>query len=153
MCHFATLYSGWDSDFWLCAGFKVPPGSFDSQVRSQLQVVLACVIDPSPLMGLLVVSTQAVTFLQVLDCIKPGQDEIIISKTSCSVFRATNINRVLQNLGIRHLIMAGCLTDQCVESAVRDACDSNYFVTLVTGLQSNMQCKVSLHEYCLWTRS
>ena len=74
----------------------------------------------------------------MLDCIKPGPDEIVISKTSCSVFRATNINRVLQNLGVRHLILAGCLTDQCVESAVRDACDSNYFVTVVTGMYSKL---------------
>lgn len=33
----------------------------------------------------------------------------------------------------RFLILAGCLTDQCVESAVRDACDKHYYVTLVTG--------------------
>ena len=35
--------------------------------------------------------------------------------------------------GCRFLILAGCLTDQCVESAVRDACDKHYYVTLVTG--------------------
>ena len=34
---------------------------------------------------------------------------------------------------LRFLILAGCLTDQCVESAVRDACDKHYYVTLVTG--------------------
>jgi ureidoacrylate peracid hydrolase len=30
------------------------------------------------------------------------------------------------------LVIAGLLTDQCVESAVRDACDLGYLVTLVT---------------------
>ena len=30
------------------------------------------------------------------------------------------------------LIVAGMMTDQCVESAVRDACDLGYLVTLVT---------------------
>lgn len=49
------------------------------------------------------------------------------------MFRGSNIDRILQNMNVRHLILVGCLTDQCVESAVRDACDSNYYVTLVTG--------------------
>lgn len=31
------------------------------------------------------------------------------------------------------MVLAGALTDQCVESAVRDACDLQYLVTLVTG--------------------
>ncbi len=37
----------------------------------------------------------------------------------------------LGNLGVRYLIISGCLTDQCVSSAVRDACDLGYLVTLV----------------------
>ena len=37
-----------------------------------------------------------------------------------------------QNLGIKYLIICGGYTDQCVESAVRDACDLGYYVTLVT---------------------
>lgn len=70
---------------------------------------------------------------QVLECIQPGPDEIVVPKTSSSVFMTTNIDRLLRNLGVKYLVLAGCLTDQCVESAVRDACDLNYFVTLVTG--------------------
>ena len=69
---------------------------------------------------------------QVLDAIKPMPDEIVIAKTSSSVFISTNIDYVLRNLGIRSLIVAGLLTDQCVDSAVRDACDLGYLVTLVT---------------------
>jgi ureidoacrylate peracid hydrolase len=38
----------------------------------------------------------------------------------------------LRNLGVRSLIIAGIMTDQCVESAVRDACDLGYLVTLAT---------------------
>jgi ureidoacrylate peracid hydrolase len=69
---------------------------------------------------------------QVLVPIKPSNDEIVIGKTSSSVFISTNIDYVLRNLGIRSLIVAGLLTDQCVDSAVRDACDLGYLVTLVT---------------------
>ncbi len=69
---------------------------------------------------------------KVIDAIAPGEDEIVIPKTSSSVFISTNIDYVLRNLGVRYLIVSGLLTDQCVESAVRDACDMGFLVTLVT---------------------
>jgi ureidoacrylate peracid hydrolase len=62
----------------------------------------------------------------------PGADEIVFAKTSSSVFISTNIDYVLRNLGTRYLIVAGCLTDQCVDSTVRDACDLGYLVTVPT---------------------
>ena len=62
----------------------------------------------------------------------PLPDEIIFPKTSSSVFISTNIHYVLGNLGTKYLIIAGCLTDQCVDSAVRDACDLGYLVTVPT---------------------
>ncbi len=62
----------------------------------------------------------------------PSEDEILFPKTSSSVFISTNIDYVLRNLGTRYLIIAGCLTDQCVDSAVRDACDLGYLVTVPT---------------------
>lgn len=68
---------------------------------------------------------------RVADAIAPGPDEIVLSKTSSSVFISTNIDYVLRNLGIRQLILCGLISDQCVESAVRDACDLGYLVTLV----------------------
>jgi ureidoacrylate peracid hydrolase len=64
--------------------------------------------------------------------LEPAADEIIFPKTSSSVFISTNIDYVLRNLGTRSLIIAGCLTDQCVDSAVRDACDLGYLVTVPT---------------------
>jgi len=69
---------------------------------------------------------------RVIDEIAPIDDEIVIPKTSSSVFISTNIHYVLGNLGVKHLIVSGVLTDQCVDSTVRDACDLGYLVTLVT---------------------
>ncbi len=69
---------------------------------------------------------------RVIDEIAPGEDEIVLPKTSSSVFISTNIDYVLRNLGIRYLIVAGMLTDQCIDSAVRDACDLGYLVTTAT---------------------
>jgi ureidoacrylate peracid hydrolase len=69
---------------------------------------------------------------QVLAEIAPREDEIVLPKTSSSVFVSTNVDYVLRNLEVRSLIIAGVLTDQCIDSAVRDACDLGYLVTVAT---------------------
>jgi ureidoacrylate peracid hydrolase len=69
---------------------------------------------------------------KVLAEIRPMEDEIVIPKTSSSVFISTNIDFILRNLGVDFLIISGLLTDQCVSHAVRDACDYGYLVTLIT---------------------
>jgi ureidoacrylate peracid hydrolase len=69
---------------------------------------------------------------KMVDELLPNDDEIVFPKTSSSVFISTNIDYVLRNLGTKYLIIAGCLTDQCVDSAVRDACDFGYLVTVPT---------------------
>ncbi|HXV25286.1 MAG TPA: isochorismatase family cysteine hydrolase [Alphaproteobacteria bacterium] len=69
---------------------------------------------------------------RVIDEIKPGEDEIHLPKTSSSVFISTNIDYVLRNLGTRYLVLSGVVTDQCIESAARDACDTGYLVTVIT---------------------
>jgi ureidoacrylate peracid hydrolase len=91
---------------------------------------------------------------QVVDAISPAADEIVFRKTSSNVFVSTNIDYVLRNLGIRSLIVAGIMTDQCVESAVRDACDLGYLVTLVTdacttgSAERHRQSLIGIGGYC-----
>lgn len=68
---------------------------------------------------------------QTLTPIAPIDDEIVIRKTSSSVFNSTNIDYVLRAMEKDYLIVVGLLTDQCVESTVRDACDLGYLVTVV----------------------
>lgn len=69
---------------------------------------------------------------KVIDEIAPKGDEIWLPKSSSSVFVSTHIDYILRNLGVRQLILSGIVTDQCVESAIRDACDLGYLVTQVT---------------------
>jgi ureidoacrylate peracid hydrolase len=69
---------------------------------------------------------------QVIDAIKPADDEMVLPKTSSNVFVSTNIDYVLRNLGTRYLVISGIVTDQCIDGAVRSACDLGYLVTLVT---------------------
>jgi ureidoacrylate peracid hydrolase len=96
---------------------------------------------------------------QVLDEIAPVEDEMIFRKTSSSVFISTNIDYVFRNLGVRSLIVAGMMTDQCVESAVRDACDLGYLVTLVTdactteSAERHEQSLLGIRGYCRQLRT
>jgi ureidoacrylate peracid hydrolase len=83
----------------------------------------------------------------VLADIAPAGDEIVLPKTSSSVFISTNIDYVLRNLGVRSLIVAGVLTDQCVDSAVRDACDLGYLVTVPTDACATLSAE--RHEWSL----
>ena len=96
---------------------------------------------------------------QILDEIAPGPDEMVFRKTSSSVFISTNIDYVLRNLGVRSLIVAGMMTDQCVESAVRNACDLGYLVTLLTNAcvtesaERHHQALVGIRGYCRQCRT
>ena len=69
-----------------------------------------------------------------LDSLQPdlesGKGDILLPKTSCSVFQSTNLEYLLRNLGVEQVVVTGQLTDQCVESAVRDAADLGFFVTV-----------------------
>ncbi|MBC7739921.1 MAG: cysteine hydrolase [Candidatus Saccharibacteria bacterium] len=65
-----------------------------------------------------------------LDVLAPVTNEIVIPKTSSGVFNSTNIDYVLRNLGVTRLIVAGVVTDQCVDMAVRDAADRGYLVSV-----------------------
>ena len=91
---------------------------------------------------------------KMVDELAPTDDEIVFPKTSSSVFISTNIDYVLRNLGTKYLIIAGCLTDQCVDSAVRDACDLGYLVTLVTdacvtdSAERHEQSLIGIRGYC-----
>lgn len=66
----------------------------------------------------------------IIEPLAPLADEIVLPKTSSGVFNSTNIDYVLRNLDIRYLIVAGIVTDQCVDMAVRDAADRGYLVSM-----------------------
>lgn len=68
---------------------------------------------------------------KVLDLVAPAEDEIVLSKTSSSVFNSTNFDYLLRNLGVEELAVVGFLTDQCIDHTVKDAADRGYYVTCI----------------------
>ena len=68
---------------------------------------------------------------EVIDALAPRPDDIVIKKTSSSLFNSTNFEYVLRNLRIEYIVIMGIMTDQCVETAVRDGCDRGFLMTVV----------------------
>jgi nicotinamidase-related amidase len=68
---------------------------------------------------------------QVLAEIAPGRDEIVLAKTSSSVFNPTNLDYLFRNIGIEDVFVTGFLTDQCIDHAIKDGADLGYYMTCV----------------------
>ena len=69
---------------------------------------------------------------ELLEEVAAEGDEIVISKSSSGVFAWTNLDRLLQTMGIENLVFCGTSTNGCVESAVKDAADLGYRSLLVS---------------------
>ena len=68
---------------------------------------------------------------EILKELRPIENEIVLPKTASGVFNSTAIDQILRNLGIENLVITGVVTNNCVENAVRDACDRGFAVILV----------------------
>jgi nicotinamidase-related amidase len=68
---------------------------------------------------------------EIIEELAPLDNEIVLTKTCSGVFNGTHIHQVLLNLGIQTLIVTGVVTNQCVDTAVRDAADRGFNVILV----------------------
>jgi ureidoacrylate peracid hydrolase len=62
----------------------------------------------------------------ILAELTPKADDIVLYKNRFSGFYNTELDAVLKRLGIKYLILTGCLTSVCVESTARDAMFRDY---------------------------
>lgn len=69
---------------------------------------------------------------EFLEEVAPQENEIIINKTASGVFNSTNIAYILRNLEITGLFVVGVYSNECVSTAIRDACDLGFYVTLIS---------------------
>ncbi len=68
---------------------------------------------------------------EFIEMVAPQGDEIVINKTASGVFNSTNLEYILRNLGITGLFVMGVYSNECVSTAIRDACDLGFYVTLI----------------------
>jgi len=69
---------------------------------------------------------------EFIEMVAPEGDEIILNKTASGVFNSTNLEYILRNMEIKSLVIVGVYSNECVSTAVRDACDLGFYVTLIS---------------------
>ena len=70
---------------------------------------------------------------QFYEGLAPIAGDIVASQhTSSSGFAETDLHDQLAAAGISHLLVAGCISNTCIEATVRSAVDLGYHVTVVT---------------------
>ncbi|NTU24280.1 cysteine hydrolase [Brevibacillus sp. HB1.2] len=74
--------------------------------------------------------------------IAPLPSETVIRKLATDSFHGTDLHEKLQALGINHLVITGCKTEYCIDSACRKATTLGYDVTLVKDGHSTSDNKV-----------
>lgn len=67
-----------------------------------------------------------------LEAVAPRENEIVVNKTASGVFNSTNIAYILRNMEITGLFVTGVYSNECVSTAIRDACDLGFYVTLIS---------------------
>jgi len=68
---------------------------------------------------------------QIVPELTPEAGEIELTKTTDSALTGTSLRLILNNMGIKNVIMTGIFTDQCVSSSVRSLADESFNVIVI----------------------
>ncbi len=68
---------------------------------------------------------------QIVDALKPVAGEVVIDKPGKGMFFGTDIQSILDNKGVTHLLFTGVTTEVCVQTSMREANDRGYECLLV----------------------
>ena len=79
---------------------------------------------------------------QIHPAIKPNDEDLIIRKRASDSFFETTLQHELEARGVRHLIVAGCMTEYCVDTTSRRAVSMGYDVTLVSDAHTTIDNKL-----------
>ncbi|MFC1947465.1 cysteine hydrolase family protein [Chloroflexota bacterium] len=69
---------------------------------------------------------------EIIDELKPLEDEMIIVKRRFGAFSGTELDMMLRTFDIRYLIFTGVATNICVETSLREASQLQYLPVLVS---------------------
>ena len=83
---------------------------------------------------------------QIIDEIRPQQNEIVVKKFRSSAFVGTGLDLILRSNNIKSIVVTGLFTEGCVESTCRDA-SNEYFVVLAEDCVHSD--RKELHDACM----
>jgi nicotinamidase-related amidase len=84
--------------------------------------------------------------VEVIDQLKPRDDEIVIYNYSTSGFCYTELDIILRNKGITDIVLSGLVTNWVVESTARDGANRGYFIYVLKDC-----CNTMNNEMHNWT--
>jgi len=67
----------------------------------------------------------------IVPTLEPQQNDIVVNKTTYGAFASTGLESTLRNLGVTTLVIGGVVTNVCVETTARDACDRGFEVIVI----------------------
>ena len=73
----------------------------------------------------------------VVDELAPGPDDLVVDKFGYGSFHGTELDQCLRTRGIRSLVVAGTVTQICVEETAREAFHHGYRTTVVADAVSS----------------
>jgi len=68
---------------------------------------------------------------QIVNSLKPKNEEMVVIKNTSGLFTATNLEFFLQNMGVEQLFVAGVVTNICVEGSARTASELGFDVFII----------------------
>lgn len=74
--------------------------------------------------------------------IKPQKEDAIVEKENSDSFLETNLNEILQDLGVLNLIIVGMQTEYCVDTTIRRAFSLGYDNIFVKDAHTTFDSKV-----------
>ena len=68
---------------------------------------------------------------EIHSLVAPKAGETVVEKNFPNSFRATKLEQVLKDSGVKNLVVAGMMTHMCVDASVRHAADLGFKITLL----------------------
>ena len=74
---------------------------------------------------------------EIHDSVRPVKSDLVLEKTSASIFIGTNFEYLMRNRGITTLIFTGIATEMGIESSARDASNRGFYPVVVSDCVSS----------------